>query len=392
LRPFWHVSATVVLREGMPRKKKIPVNSPQKEKFIPQEEELVPQEEELVPQEEESLQQLGQKIREARIAKNLSIESVSGHLHIAVKILEAIEEGHPEKGPTPVFMRGLVRAYCQYLEIDKTDIIDKIDQLLKSAEKGRQQLKTLKPVIEIRESHPIRNILAVLVIVTVGYLLYSIYSYQIPFFLTQDNNTQSNSAMVEVEDKLTVSENIIVTDEGVVKSPQSVKQAKQEPTASEKIETSYIKDSTLVKTDTSEGNNTTADTLTEKTGTDGVFTITNRTSKKLDIETEKSLTGPNQKHLSELSQPEVEQDFLEPLTLEVEASKGTWISISVDGNEAKDIRLSTDEIHQWEAKKEYLLTLGNTHAVRILLNGREIETNRTHQLLTDWVIDKSFLP
>ena len=104
-----------------------------------------------------------------------------------------------------------------------------------------------------------------------------------------------------------------------------------------------------------------------------------------------SLTDPNKTNISELSQPEV-QDFLEPLTLEVEASEGTWISISVDGNEANDIRLNTDEIHQWEARKEYLLTLGNTNAVRILLNGREIETNRTHQLLTDWVIDKSFLP
>ena len=62
----------------MPRKKKITIKSPQKEKFV--------------PQEEESLQQLGQKIREARIAKNLSLESVSGHLHIAVKILEAIED------------------------------------------------------------------------------------------------------------------------------------------------------------------------------------------------------------------------------------------------------------------------------------------------------------
>ena len=149
----------------MPRKKKITENSPQEEKFI--------------PQEEESLQQLGHKIREARIAKNLSLESVSGHLHIAVKILEAIEEGVPEKGPTLVFMRGLVRTYCQYLGIDKTDIVDKIEQLLKSAVQGEQQLKTLKPVIEIRESHPIRNIVVVLVLVTGGYLLYSIYSSQI---------------------------------------------------------------------------------------------------------------------------------------------------------------------------------------------------------------------
>ena len=375
----------------MPRKKKITINSTHKEKFIPQEEEFV-------QQEEESLQQLGQKIREARIAKNLSLESVSGHLHIAVKILEAIEEGDQEKGPTPVFMRGLVRTYCQYLGIDKTDIVEKIEQLLKSTEKGEKQIKTLKPVIEIRESHPIRNIVVILVLVTGGYLLYSIYSSQIPFFLAQDNNTQSNSAMVAVEDKLAESENIIVTDEGIVKSPQSVKQSKEEPSASEKIipeqieasgETSSMEDSNIVNTGV---NSTTADTVNEKKEKDEVFDTTNRNSKKLDIKSEISLTSPNQTNLSELSQPEVEQDYLEPLTLEVEASEGTWISISVDGNEAKDIRLSTDEIHQWEAKKEYLLTLGNTHAVRILLNGREIETNRTHQLLTDWVIDKSFLP
>jgi len=375
-------------------KKKITVNSPQKEKFIPQEEEFV-------PQEEESLQQLGQKIREARITKNLSLESVSGHLHIAVKILEAIEEGKPEKGPTPVFLRGLVRTYCHYLGIDKTDIVDKIEQFLKSAEQGKQQLKTLKPVLEIRESHPIRNIVTVLVLVTGGYLFYSIYFSQIPFFLAQDNNTQSKSAMVAVEDKLAENEKIIVTDDGIVTSPQSVKQSKQEPAASEKFipeqieasgETSSVEDSSLVKTDTTGESNTTPDTVTEKTETDDVLAATDRTLEKLEIESEISLTDPNQTNLSELSQSEVEQDLMQPLTLEVEASEGTWISISVDGNEAKDIRLGTDEIHQWEAKKEYLLTLGNTHAVRILLNGREIETNRTHQLLTDWVIDKSFLP
>ena len=375
-------------------KKKITVNSPQKEKFIPQEEEFV-------QQEEESLQQLGQKIREARIAKNLSLESVSGHLHIAVKILEAIEEGKPEKGPSPVFLIGLVRTYCHYLGIDKTGIADKIEQFLKSADQGKQQLKTLKPVLEIRESHPIRNIVTVLVLVTGGYLFYLIYSSQIPFFLAQDNNTQSKSAMVAVEDKLAETEKINVADDGIATSPQAVIQSKEDPAESEKtipeqIEasgvTSSVEDSSLVKTDTTGESNINPDTVTEKTETDDVLAVTNRTSEKLEIESEISLTDPNQTNLPELSQSEVEQDLMEPLTLEVEASEGTWISISVDGNEAKDIRLGTDEIHQLEAKKEYLLTLGNTHAVRILLNGREIETNRTHQLLTDWVIDKSFLP
>jgi len=375
-------------------KKKIKVNSPQKEKFIPQEEEFVPQ--------EESLHQLDQKIREARIAKNLSLESVSGHLHIAVKILEAIEEGKPEKGPSPVFLRGLVRTYCHYLGIDKTGITDKLEQLLKSDDEGKRQIKTLTPVIEISESHLIRNIMTVLVLVTGGYLFYSIYSSQVPFFLAQDNNTHSKSAMVAVEDKLAETEkNIVADDDGIITSPQSVKQSKQEPAASvifipEQIEasgeTSSVEDPNLVKTDTTGESNTTLNTVTEKTETDDVLAATDRISEKLKIESEISLTDPNQTNLPELSQSEVEQDLMEPLTLEVEASEGTWISISVDENEAKDIRLGTDEIHQWEAKKEYLLTLGNTHAVRILLNGREIETNRTHQLLTDWVIDKSFLP
>jgi len=379
----------------MPRKKKITINNPQKEKFVPQEEEplqqeeeSLQQEEESLQQEEESLQQLGQKIRETRIAKNLSLESVSGHLHIAVKILEAIEEGDPEKGPSPVFMRGLVRTYCLYLGIERTDIADKLDQYLKSSGKGEQQLKTLKPVIEIRESHPIRNILVVLVLATLGILLYSIYSSQIPFFLANDNTSQSNSAMVAVEDKLAESKNIFVKDEGIVKSPQLVKKYKHEPDASEKIILKQI----VASGDKTGGEETPAGTLNQKTESDKVFAATNIISKKLDIESEISLTVPNQTNLSESSQPEVEQDFLERLTLEVEASEGTWISISVDGNQAKDIRLSTDEIHQWDAKKEYLLTLGNTHAVRILLNGREIETNRKHQLLIDWVINESFLP
>jgi len=371
----------------MPRKKKITVNTPQKEKFIPQEEESIPQEEESIPQEEESLKQIGQKIRETRISKNLSLESVSGHLHIAVKILAAIEEGEPEKGPTPVFLRGLVRTYCHYLGIDKPDILDKIDRLLKSEEKGEHQLKTLKPIFETRESHLIRNIVVLLVLVAGGYLLYSIYSNQIPSFLTQDNKTQSKST--------------IVAEEGIVTSPQSVKQSKQKPDAFEKNspqqieasgETSSMKESNPLKNDSTVEKNTNADAVNEETEKNEGLTQIFKNSEKLDVESEISLTDQNQSNISELSKPEVEQDFFEPLTLEVEASEGTWISISVDGNEAKDIRLSTDEIHQWEAKKEYLLTLGNTHAVRILLNGREIETNRTHQLLTDWVINKSFLP
>ena len=108
-----------------------------------------------------------------------------------------------------------------------------------------------------------------------------------------------------------------------------------------------------------------------------------------EVSMEITLVEKKQTENTQIIQPLAVQNTVEPLVLEVEASEDTWISIAVDKKETKDVRLEADKIQQWEAKKQYLLTLGNTHAVRVLLNGREIETNRAHLLLTDWVIDAS---
>ena len=136
------------------------------------------QNEPLVPQEEESLQLLCQKIREVRIAKKLSLESVSGHIHISVRILEAIEEGKPGDGPTPVFFRGMVRTYCQFLDLDKTEIVRKIDNLLKVEDPDDElNTKSLKPVLISKDSHATRNTFTILVILLGGYLFYSLFFF-----------------------------------------------------------------------------------------------------------------------------------------------------------------------------------------------------------------------
>ena len=89
----------------MPRKKE-EKKPPQVEKKPPEEGIFFPEEVENNTEEEETLQSLGQKIREVRVSKNLSLESVSGHLHIALKILRALENGTPENVSAPVFIRG----------------------------------------------------------------------------------------------------------------------------------------------------------------------------------------------------------------------------------------------------------------------------------------------
>ena len=327
----------------MPRKKVVNTGS-KKEKFIPLEDEIiseeevvVPEEEVVVPEEEESLQLLGQQIREARITNNLSLESVSGHLHIPVKTLQSIEDGCEGNLLPPVFLRGLVRSYCLFLELENTGIIDKTNRLLKSDDENKQlNLKSLRPVYENRESKPIGIILTVLVLIVGGFFVYSFYFLQTPFSFNGDNETITEPLVVEVGP--------------IIKPVQKSTPAIQEFVSPAEPSPEIPEVSTEI-------------TLLEK-------------------KTENT----------QIIQPVAVQNTVEPLVLEVEASEDTWISIAVDKKETKDVRLDADKIQQWEAKKQYLLTLGNTHAVRVLLNGREIETNRVNQLLTDWVIDASLLP
>ena len=322
-----------------------------------QNEHPVPVEEENIPQEEESLQLLCQNIREARISKQLSLESISGHLHISVRILEAIEDGNPNNGPTPVFFRGMVRTYCQFLELDKTGLIEKIDNLLKIADPdGKLNTRNItqghvrwRPNQFARnDSHPIRNAITILIILLGGYLFYSLYFVQEPFFLAEDNATNPQQSAVEGEVATEPEQNVVAKIQETAVAADSTQEIADKPEVQKEVQ----EESTEVAT------------VDEK-----------------QVETTKKSI-----------EQAIIQAPVEPLTLEVEASEGTWVSISVDGNDIEDYRIEADEIQQWEAKENYLLTLGNTQVVRVLLNGREIETNRTNQLLTDWVVDANLLP
>jgi len=321
----------------MPRKK-TGKKPPQLEKTPSEEGIFISEDVEGYPEEEETLQSLGEKIREVRVSKNLSLESVSGHLHISLKILRALEEGTPENVSTPVFIRGLARAYCKFLGLEETGISEKIDRLLKPESPDEHlNLKTLRPVQVIRESHRLRNTLTVAILVLGGYLFYSLYFSQIPFSPISNNEIQTEPLVVEAEPK--------------IESLQKIIPAIQEPII-------------------------TAETLPVIP----------------EVSTEVTLTVEKQAEIQGKIKSEVLQNPVETLVLEVEASEETWISITVDGKGPKDVRIKAEDIHQWEAKRQYLLTLGNTKVLRVLLNGREIETNRTNQLLTDWVIDASLIP
>ncbi len=66
---------------------------------------------------------LGQALREARLTRGLTLEDAQRATRIARRYLEALEQEAFDVLPAPVFARGFLRSYAQYLGLDPTTLI-----------------------------------------------------------------------------------------------------------------------------------------------------------------------------------------------------------------------------------------------------------------------------
>jgi cytoskeleton protein RodZ len=73
---------------------------------------------------------LGRGLAEAREAQGLTPERVSQILRLPAATLQALESGHFENLPEPVFVRGYLRAYAQLLGMDGGVFVAEYDRLL----------------------------------------------------------------------------------------------------------------------------------------------------------------------------------------------------------------------------------------------------------------------
>lgn len=75
---------------------------------------------------------LGQQLRAAREARELTIEDVEQALRIRIKFLEAFETGAYEDLPGLVQARGFLRNYARYLGLDQDAILAEFDTIQRS--------------------------------------------------------------------------------------------------------------------------------------------------------------------------------------------------------------------------------------------------------------------
>src|SRR3954466_14004322 len=66
----------------------------------------------------------GQILKDNREKKGITLSEVSLATKISVKVLTAIEEGQTDRLPTKTFLRGFVRAYARYLNLNEEMILN----------------------------------------------------------------------------------------------------------------------------------------------------------------------------------------------------------------------------------------------------------------------------
>ncbi len=61
---------------------------------------------------------VGAIVRQKRLLRGQSLETVHQHTRIPKRLLEALENNKPEAFSAPVYLRGFLKSYCEYLELD----------------------------------------------------------------------------------------------------------------------------------------------------------------------------------------------------------------------------------------------------------------------------------
>ena len=107
---------------------------------------------------------LGQYLREAREAKEIRIEDVVAQLRIRQPILDSFEAGDFEvRGVPEIQIRGLLRIYGRFLELDEDHVLLLYDQMRLAQEKGRRgrrgRRRRPEPIEEpFRSTQPLQEI------------------------------------------------------------------------------------------------------------------------------------------------------------------------------------------------------------------------------------------
>ena len=253
----------------------------------------------------------GEYLKRERELRGVSIDEISDYTKVSVRLIRAFESDEHESLPEPIFIRGLIRAYCRRLGLDENDALLRYELFLKD----HPEISGIQPEEPHIEEHPRSPTLVFAALVLVGLLI-----ILMSFFLI---SRWSGVEVATVEEAAFEEETF---EEEHVAGP--VEAGEEAPGVEEAVD---VKD-----VDVKEG------------------------EKEADILKEADT-------LEEAVPPPVE-----PHKLAILAVERTWIKYVIDDSDPAEVLLQPGERVSWEARKGFFLRIGNAGGVYLTFDGEPL--------------------
>lgn len=254
---------------------------------------------------------LGEYLKKEREKKGITLDEVSNFTRIRKTYLQEIEDGNIEMQP-PVFIKGFLKSYAEFLGLDGQEILEKYNDIIKEKEGTAEAEKgfELEPVVD-RRRYLIPALLA-LSLITAIYLLST----------SNDSDTT--------------------------------------PTKLQKV----------AKVETPQQKTVLANTTTYHTPL-AIMTTSQTIIFKL-ITTSATPASPTTKPTVQTVQKTKQAE--KQYTLSVKARELTWLMVTVDNNDPVEVLLKEGEGTSWSADSKITVVAGNAGGVDLTFNGKPVES------------------
>ncbi len=168
-------------------------------------------------------QNLGQKLRALRRGQAITLDIIERQTHIQRKYLEALERGHFEKLPEPIYARNFIRSYARALGADETYFLELYEEecgacdLLGPSRSPRQRVERKKFFVWNRFMRfGALSCLLAGVFIYIGYQIFSIIESPKVILLSPANDTLTHEAKLNVRGLVEGDASVYINNEPIV--------------------------------------------------------------------------------------------------------------------------------------------------------------------------------
>jgi len=272
---------------------------------------------------------LGLYLRGLREAKGMSLDDIARSTRVGRRHLEALEGDTPGELPAPVFVKGFIRAYCEFLECPSDHALDLYRE---STGEPAPAHGPARPLLSTRSRFSGPLVISIVLFLALGLSLL-VLRVGLP-----SPRKSASPVPVAREDapKTTPPVSSSAPNPAQVPAPAPVLPAAPEPAATSDATASSAPTSALVTASTNSA--TPATSVSSSSAGTTAAAETKLGSHHLVVRT------------------------IEP----------TWLRVQVDDGRVAEELLPTGAVREWNATKRFTLTIGNAGGVEIDLNGKRL--------------------